>query len=130
MKEKLRDRFILAETQEQLDRVDQLSERSYRTRDKKAKSEMLAEIRGIMQYTDFVGFHQTIKAITLWRALSRRKLVIQRLGIDVGTKVLDAAMASRPKGVVAEIRGDFILKVMLDGGGRATMSSNTVELLT
>ncbi len=128
MENRLMDRFVLADSREQLDRVDQLVNEAFRTKDRKVKSEAFAEMREIMKFTDFVGFAQSYKAITLWRALSRRKLVIMEQGIVVGSKVRNSVKPNGV-GVVTGIRDDFILKIRLENGGKANTSPHEVRLV-
>lgn len=129
-KVRLMDQFSLAESQEQLDRVDRLVNESWRTKDQKVKSDALAEMRGIMKFEVFVGFNETYKAIALWRTISRRKLAVRRRGIVVGTRVRNPLVWNRTPGVVIEIRDDYVLKVLQDDESQTTMSPHDVELMT
>lgn len=130
MEKRLMDQFVLAESQEELDRVDHLFEASWQTRDKKVKSALLLEMRSIMKFSAFVGFHETYKAIELWRILSRRKVMIQNRGITIGTRVRNSMRKIQSDGVVVGIRGDFVLKVKGDDGSQMTMTPKDVELIS
>ena len=129
-KVRLMDQFVLAESQEELDRVDHLVNESWKTKDKGAKGDVLRQMRSIMKFEAFVGFNETYKAVALWRAISRRKLTLQRRGIVVGTRVRNPVVWNRTPGVVTEIRDDFVLKVLLDDESRTTMSPHDVELIS